>query len=136
MKKVVFPCVHPDGACSSGGQTMASVIFGVAIGALCAFLRYRVLMMLPLGGLLAVGAVLRGIILHVHPGVIASEAFGSIAASQLIYVSISLTHHLVRSRKLMPKVQAAIGQELRAQPEVPRGLPPDLSALITQLRLA
>ena len=115
---------------------MAFVIFGVALGSLCAFLRYPVLMMLPLGGLLAVGAVLNGIILHAHPGVIATEAFGSVAASQFIYVSISLTRHLVRSRKLMLEVQAAIGQELRAQLKVPRSLPSELSALITRLQFA
>ena len=93
------------GIVETGGQTMAFVIFGVALGALCGFLRYPVLMMLPLGGLLAVSAVLNGIILHAHPGVIATEAFGSIAASQFMYVSISLTHHFVRSRRLMLEVQ-------------------------------
>jgi hypothetical protein len=62
---------------------MAFVIFGVAIGALCAVLRYPVLMMLPMGGLLAIGAVLNGIIVHAHPGVIATEVFGCMAASQL-----------------------------------------------------
>ena len=116
---------------------MAFVIFGVALGAPYAdFFATRCFMMLPLGGLLAVSAVLNGIILHAHPGVIATEAFGSIAASQFMYVSISLTHHFVRSRRLMLEVQAAIGQELRAQLEVPRGLPSELSALITQLQLA
>ena len=74
--KKPFPvCVLTDGDCSNGEQTMAFVIFGVAIGALCAVLRYPVLMMLPMGGLLAIGAVLNGIIVHAHPGVIATEVF-------------------------------------------------------------
>jgi len=112
---------------------MAFIIFGVAIGALCALLRYPVLAMVPLSALLAVAAVLNGIITHAHPGVIAIEVFGSVAASQLTYASVSLTHHLVRSRKLVLEVQAAIGQELRTELEVPRSLPPELSALVTQL---
>jgi hypothetical protein len=115
---------------------MAFVIFGVAIGALCAVLRYPVLMMLPLGGLLAIGVVLNGIIVHAHLGVIATEVFGSIAASEFAYASVSLTHHLVRSKEMMLQAQVAIGQELRAQLEVPRSLPSELSLLMAQLQLA
>ena len=114
---------------------MSFVIFAVAIGALCAFLRYPALMMLPLGGLLAVGAVLSATIVHVHPGVIAAEVFGSIAASQFAYASVSLTHHLLRSREMMLQAQAAISHELRAQLEVPRGMPSELSTLIARLQL-
>jgi hypothetical protein len=122
------------GVCvQAGDNQMAFIIFGVAIGALCALLRYPVLAMVPLSALLAVAAVLNGIITHAHPGVIAIEVFGSVAASQLTYASVSLTHHLVRSRKLVLEVQAAIGQELRTELEVPRSLPPELSALVTQL---
>jgi hypothetical protein len=115
---------------------MAFVIFGVAIGALCAVLRYPVLMMLPMGGLLAIGAVLNGIIVHAHPGVIATEVFGCMAASQFAYASVSVTRHLVRSKEMMLQAQAAIGQELRAQLEVPRNLPSELSLLMAQLQLA
>jgi hypothetical protein len=115
---------------------MAFIIFGVAIGALCALLRYPVLVMVPLSGLLAAAAVLNGIVTHAYPGVIAIAVFGSIAASQLMHISVGLTHHLVRSRKLMLEVQAAIGQELRTELEVPRSLPPELSALITRLQFA
>ena len=115
---------------------MAFIIFGVAIGALCALLRYPVLVMVPLSASLAVATVLNGIITHAHPGVIAIEVFGSVAASQFLYASVSLMHHLVRSRKLVLEVQAAIGQELRTELEVPRNLSPELSALVTQLQLA
>ena len=115
---------------------MAFVIFGVAIGALCAFFRYPVLMMVLLGGLLAVGAGLDGIVLHVHSGVIATEVFGSIAASQFAYVAISFTQHLVHSRELALQVQAAIGRQLPAELEVPRSLPPEISRLVAQLQPA
>jgi hypothetical protein len=46
---------------------MVFVIFGVAIGALCAVLRYPALVMLLLGGLLIGGAALNGIIVHALP---------------------------------------------------------------------
>jgi hypothetical protein len=124
------------GIVQTGEQTMVFVIFGVAIGALCAVLRYPALMMLPLGGLLIGGAALNGIIVHAHPMVIATEVFGSIAASQFAYASVSLTRHLVRSREAVRQAQAAIGQELRAQLKVPRGMPSELSALVAQLQLA
>jgi hypothetical protein len=115
---------------------MAFVLLSVAIGALCAFFRYRALIMLPVGALLTVGAVFSGVIFHAHPWVIATEVFGSIAASQFTYVAVSLTHHLVRSRGLIPQIQAAIGQQLATQLELPRSLPPELSALVAQLQPA
>jgi hypothetical protein len=126
----------PGKRVQAGDKQMAFIIFGVAIGALCALRRYPVLVMVPLSALLAVAAVLNGIITHAHPGVIAIEVFGSIALAQFMYASISLTHHLVRSRKLVLEVQAAIGQELRTELKVPRSLPPELSALVTQLQFA
>jgi hypothetical protein len=42
---------------------MAFVLLSVAIGALCAFFRYRALIMLPVGALLTVGAVFFTLIL-------------------------------------------------------------------------
>jgi hypothetical protein len=111
---------------------MAFVI-GAIIGVVCALLRYRVLMVLPLGVLLAVATVLSGIVLHVHPGLIAAEVFGSIAAPQIAYVAVSLTRHLVRSRKLIQQIQAAIGQELGTELEVPRNLSPELAVLVARL---
>ena len=94
---------------------MAFVIFGVAIGALCAILRYPVLMMLPMGGLLIGGAALNGIIVHAHPRVIATEVFGCIAASQFAYASVSLTRHLVRSKRLQHDLQSNIAATPRAR---------------------
>jgi hypothetical protein len=108
---------------------MAFVISGVAIGALCAFFRHRALIMLPVGALLTVGAVVSGVIFHAHPWVIATEVFGSIAASQFTYVAVSLTHHLVRSRGLMI-ADPSSNRQLSAQLEAPRSLPPELSALV------
>jgi hypothetical protein len=134
-KKAVFPCVNPYGEMLRG-QTMAFIVFGVVIGALRALLRCPVLVLIPLSGLLAAAAVLNGIIIHADTGIIATEVLGSLVASQLIYVSVSLTQHLVRSRNAMLEIQAAIGRELRTELEVPRGLPPDLSALVTRLQFA
>ena len=76
---------------------------------------------------------LAGIVLRSHPGVIAVEVFGSIAAPQFAFVAVSLTDHLIRRTRLVPQVRAAIGQQLRAELEVPRSLPPELATLVTQL---
>jgi hypothetical protein len=66
------------------------VLFGVATGLLR--VRSPVLMLLSLGALLTAGTALSGMVLHAHPGVIATAVFGSVAASQLAYVALSLTH--------------------------------------------
>ena len=93
-------------------KLMLFVMFGVAAGVSCAFLRYPFLPLPPIGVLLAVGAVLTGLASGTHPGVIAAEVFGSIAAPQFAFVAVSLTDHLVRSSRLIPQVQAAIGRQL------------------------
>jgi hypothetical protein len=89
------------------------------------------------GGLLAAGAGLTGIILGTHPAVIAGEVFGCIAVPVFLFVAVSLTDHLVRRtihrRRLIPQVRAAIGQQLRTELEMPRSLPPELATLLTQL---
>jgi hypothetical protein len=116
-----------------GGALMAFVALGVAIGGLSALLRYRVLMMIVLSALLAVGTVLAGFIFHTLARVIVAEAVGSIVVLQFAYVAVSLTHHLVHSRRLIPRAQAAIHEQLSVELEAPRSLPPELSALVAQL---
>jgi hypothetical protein len=59
--------------------------------------------------------------------------FGSIALPQFTFVAVSLTNHLTRRTRLIPQIRTAIGQQLRAELEVPRNLPPDLAALVTRL---
>ena len=112
---------------------MIFVMFGIAAGVSFAFLRYPFLPLPPIGVFLAVGAVLMGLASGTHLGVIAAEVFGSIAAPQFAFVTVSLTDHLIRSSRLIPQVQAAIGRQLRAELEAPRRLPPELAALVTQL---
>jgi hypothetical protein len=112
---------------------MMFALLGVAAGVLCAFLRYPFISLAAIGALLATGAVLAGIVLRAHPGVIAVEVFGSIAAPQFAFAAVSLTDHLIRRTRLIPQVRAAIGQQLRAELEVPRSLPPELATLVTQL---
>ncbi len=112
---------------------MMFVTFGVAAGLLCALLCYPFFPLLPASALLATGAVLTGIALGTHPGVTALEVFGTIAASQLAFVTVSLTYYRVRSTRLIPHVQAAIGKELRTEPEVPRSVPPKLAVLVARL---
>ena len=113
---------------------MAFVVFGLAIGGLCALLRYRVLLMPVVSAFLAVGSVLGGAIFHTHPWAIVADAFGSIVALQFTYLAVSCSLHFVRSRRLILQVQTAIGQRLQAELEVPRSMPPELSALVGKLR--
>ncbi len=113
---------------------MTFVAAAIAIGALCALLRQRVFMMLALSALLVLAVALVGFDLHTRPWVIAAQIIGSITALQFTYIAIGLTLHLVRFRKLVPSVRAAIGAQLRAELEVPRGLTPELSILVARLR--
>ena len=121
---------------SVGGRIMLFVMFGIAAGAACAFLRYPIIPLLPISAILAVGAVLTGIAFRSHPGVIAIEGFASMAAPQFAFLAFGLTYHLTLSKRLIPHVQTAIGQQLRAQLEVPRRLSPELADLVTQLQNA
>jgi len=129
-----FPCSPAHfGMADQGDVDMVFVFFSVAMGGLCALLRYRASMMLALSASLALGTVLVGTAFHVHPLWIISDTFGSVVAFQFTYVGVSLAYHLVHSRRLIPEVQAAIGKQLGADLEAPRGLPPELSALVAQL---
>jgi hypothetical protein len=117
-----------------GVVDMAFLVVGVAIGGLCALFRYRVFLMLALSALLAVSTVLAGIIFHTYPWAIVAEAVGSIVAFQFTYVAVGITHGLIYSRTLIPRVQAAVGEQLGVELELPRDLPPGLSELVAQLR--
>ena len=109
------------------------VTFSLAAGVLCALLRYPFFPLLPASALLALAALLIEVALRTHPGVIALEVFGTVAASQLAFVAVSLAHYRVRSARLIPHVQAVIGKELRIELEVPRSVPPTLAVLIGRL---
>jgi hypothetical protein len=112
---------------------VASIIAGIAIGALCALLRHRVFMMLALSALLAPVVALVGFGLQAHPWIIAAQTVGSITALQFVYVVVGLALHLVRFGKLIPHLRTAIGNRLRAELEVLRGLTPELSVLVARL---
>jgi hypothetical protein len=127
MKKTILISEIPTGTVRSGNRFMTFVMF---------FLRYPFLPLLPIAALLAAGAALMGIAFGSHPGVIAAEVFGSIAAPQFAFMAVSLADHYIRSTRLIPQVQAAIGRQLRTELEVPRSLPPELAALVTQLARA
>jgi hypothetical protein len=115
---------------------MVFIVLGAATGALFAFLRYPVLPLVPISASLATAALSIGIALGNHPAMIAFEVLGSVAAPQFTFVAVSLTNHLIRSTALIPHAQAAIGRQLRSELEVPHNLPPELAALVAQLKHA
>jgi hypothetical protein len=112
---------------------MVFVALGAVAGTVLAVRRCPFFLLVPIVGFLAVGALLFGIIHGSQPGTIGVEVLGSLAAPQLVYLAVSLTADLTRSTRLIPQVQTAIGQELRAQLEVPGDLPPQMARLVTQL---
>ena len=125
---------------------MLFVIYGVGVaaGIGCVFVRYPVfLLIITVCPLLAAGALLSGIRFGTPAWLIVVEVFGSIAAPQVTFMAVSLAHFALRrylararSSKLMPQVRAAIGQQLRAELEVPRTLSPDLAHLVSQISFA
>ena len=124
---------------------MVFVICGIAVatGIGCVFVRYPVFLLVAACPLLAAGALLSGIRFGTPAWLIVVEVFGSIAAPQVTFMAVSLGHfafrrYLARARssKLMPQVRAAIGQQLRAELEVPRTLSPDLAHLVSQISFA
>src|SRR5262249_6092041 len=112
---------------------MVFVAVGAVAGLVLAVRRYPFFLLVPIIGFLAVCAMLFRIIHRRHPGTIGVEVLGSVAVPQLVYLALSLTADLTRPTRLIPHVQTAIGQELRAQLEVPRDLPPQMARLMTQL---
>jgi hypothetical protein len=58
----------------------------------CAHFFLSVLLLAAIGALLAAAVVLTGIVLGTHPGVIAVEVFGSIAAPQFAFVAVRPSH--------------------------------------------
>ena len=122
---------------------MLFVIYGVGVvaGIGCIFVRYPVFLLITVCPLLAAGALLSGIRFGTPAWLIVVEVFGSIAAPQVTFMAVSLAHfalrrYRARSSKLMPQVRAVIGQQLRAELEVPRTLSPGLAHLVSQLSFA
>jgi hypothetical protein len=59
-----------------------------------------------------------------------------LTAPQFALMAVSVANHKVRSTKLIPQVQAAIGRQLGTELEVPRSLTPELAAFVIQLARA
>jgi hypothetical protein len=95
--------------------------------------RYPFFLLVPIAGFLAVSALFVGIVHGSHPGTIGVEVLASVMAPQLIYLAVGLTADLTRSTGLTPHARTAAGQELHAQLEVPRDLPPEMGSLVTRV---
>jgi len=109
---------------------------GAAIGTLLALLRGRVLLAILVNAFFAIVVALCGLLLGYHLGLSALVGFGSIAAVQVSYLALGLTLDLFPSENVMPQVQAAIGQQLRTEIEVPCDLPPKMASLVLRLEAA
>ena len=106
------------------------VALGAVAGLVLAVRRYPFFLLAPIVGFLAVGALLFGMSTGVIRARLELKCSG---LWQLVYLAVSLIADLTRSTRLIPHVQTAIGQELRAELEVPRDLPPQMARLVTQL---
>ena len=111
---------------------MLFVILGVPVGAFLALHRYPVFSLAPV----VAGAIVTGIVTGHDPRIIGIEGLGAAASPQLAYVAASLTPYLILSSRLLPTVQATIGQELGTAFEIPCDLPPDMTVLVRKLQHA
>ena len=115
---------------------MVFVTVGAPIGTLLALLRGRILLAILVNAFFAIVIAMCGLLLGYHLGVSALVGFGSIAAVQISYLALAFTLDLFSSKNVVPQVQAAIGQQLRAELEVPRDLPPEMASLVLRLQAA
>jgi hypothetical protein len=115
---------------------MFLVVVGVAVGTLLALLRGHVLLVMVASATLAVAVTLVCLALGYQLGPSALVGFGSIAAVQASYLALGLTLHLFSSVDFMRESQAAIGQQLRTEFEVPSDLPPEMATLLLVLKAA
>jgi hypothetical protein len=117
---------------------MLFALMGAIAGAYVATRPYTIFALAPVVLFCAAGAMVTGMVAHHHPGTITIEVLGAIASPQIAFVAVSLraylkaTSHLTMHRSM----QAAIGDEMRAEFEVPRGLPPEMAALVGKLQQA
>jgi hypothetical protein len=117
---------------------MLFVLVGVAAGAYLTARSYTVFALFPVVVFCAAGATLNGIATRNDPRVIAIEVLGTIALPQIAFVVASLRTYLRATSplRMLQSMQTAIGQELRTEFEVPRGLPPQMAVLVTKLQHA
>jgi hypothetical protein len=132
-EKATFCDCNDPGDCGIGASAMAIFILGIFVGAVCALFRLRVFAVVPLSIIFAMCSIVSGIIAHAYPWTIAVAVLGSLGAVQLPYAAVGLIFNFVRLRAVVPEMQSAIGQKLRAELEVPHTLTPELSSLVARL---
>jgi hypothetical protein len=117
---------------------MLFVLVGAAAGAYLTTRSYTVFALFPVVVFCAAGAMLTGIAASSDPRIIAVEVLGAIASPQIAFVVVSLRTYLRATSPLplLHSMQTAIGRELRTEFELPRGLPPEMTALVIKLQYA
>jgi hypothetical protein len=115
---------------------MEFIACSAVIGAFLGLFRGRVVLVLFASAFTAIVVMACGLLLGHHLGVSLLTGLASVAAVQVSYASLSISLQLFSSQNFPSEVQAAIGQQLRAEFEVPRNLPPAMVRLVGQLRAA
>jgi hypothetical protein len=115
---------------------MAFVGISATVGALLAFLRGSVLWVTLASAFFVSVVTLYSLLLGYHLGTSALVGFGCVAAVQLSYLALGLSVDLFPSQNFIPQIQAAIGQQLGTEIEVPRELPPKMASLVLRLEAA
>jgi hypothetical protein len=114
------------------------VVIGIsaAVGVVLGFLRSRVLWVTLISAFFAGVVTLYSFLLGYHSGPSVLVGFGCVAAVQLAYLALALITDLFRSDDLISQMQAAIGQKLCSELEVPGELTPEMASLVLRLEAA
>jgi hypothetical protein len=112
---------------------MVAIIIAAVIGAFFGFLGIRVLAVFLLSLLLVVSFAGTCVIGHADPLISGMEICGSVVALQLTFAAVVLCTRQPRPIRDLPHIQAAIGNQLRAELEVSYSLPPELLTLVARL---
>jgi predicted histidine transporter YuiF (NhaC family) len=115
---------------------MIFVAIGAAAGVLLALFRGHVLLAIVASAFFAAVVALFGLWLGHSFVQSALVGCGSIAAVQLCYMALGLALEPFRAENYIPQIQDSIGQQLRAELELPRCLPPKMANLVAQLEAA
>ena len=116
------------------------LIFGAATGVILGLYRFKVLILAPVILLVTIGAVVNEFMTGLGPRAFAFGILAAVVALQIGYLFGLAALEILRPRTndrtpiLLHAMQRAIGQELKAAFELPQELPPEMVAILSQMR--